>query len=406
MAFSRKDEKWDQLLRLEEDPTPPKTSRFMSLSIAMHSILAISAAMMATPILEIPEVTTVEFEISDSVVPLGELSELVPETRGSSAAPIAPQVKQVPIVETKAPKAQKIATPKAVTAAPKVSAVASEPIAESDLLAPSFDDLASTVSMQSSESSELSDTDLDSALQSVSINQQSFDSLPEELSAEAETFAGESDLALADAEARAQSQLKSLASSRSEKRAQEMAAINAAKQLEQEQSRAAQAAAAAAGLAAQQEADRIAQAKAAEQALARGNGGGTETGAAEARGAGVGNEGLNKASNGSTGSPQGTIRKLEQLRQMPGNKKPTYSVDERRKRQSGVVTFQAYVTPQGRLKNFRQVRTTGYANLDEKAFKALKDWKFYPGQEGWVELPFVWSLVGAEKALGGALRTR
>lgn len=410
MAFSIKDEKWDQLLRLEEDPTPPKTSKFMSLSIAMHSILAILAALMATPLLETPEMTTIEFEISDSAIPLGEL---VPETRGSSPAPIIVQSEPAAVVETKAPQAQKsVSQPKITQPTSKASARVSSPaqVNEAPMEAPSFEELSSQMNLESTPTSELSDADLDQAIQSVSSNQESLESLAQELSAEAETFAGESDLALADAEVRAESQLKSLAASRAEKRAQEMAAIQQARQLEEEQSRAAAAAqaaaSAAAAQAAQEEADRIAQAQAAEKVMARGNGGGSGSGIAQARGMGAGNNGSNQTSTSLAGSPQGAIRKLEQLRQMPGNRKPMYSINERRSRQSGVVVFQAYVTQQGRLKDFRQIRTTGYANLDEKAFKALKEWKFYPGQEGWVELPFVWSLVGEEKAIGGGLRSR
>ena len=100
------------------------------------------------------------------------------------------------------------------------------------------------------------------------------------------------------------------------------------------------------------------------------------------------------------------FRSLDQLRQMPGNRGPMYSREERRNREQGVVSFLAYVTKEGRLAKFRQVSSTGHSGLDQKTLEALQKWKFYPGQEGWVELPFKWDLKGDPQALDGLLRGR
>jgi TonB family protein len=100
------------------------------------------------------------------------------------------------------------------------------------------------------------------------------------------------------------------------------------------------------------------------------------------------------------------VRALEQLRQMPGNPKPQYGSAERLKGDQGIVVFQAYVTQDGRLSSFKMLKSTGHRNLDGKTLKALKQWKFYPGQEGWVELPFDWNLKGGPQEMPTYLRRK
>ncbi len=100
------------------------------------------------------------------------------------------------------------------------------------------------------------------------------------------------------------------------------------------------------------------------------------------------------------------VRALEQLRQMPGNPKPRYDSSERLKGDKGVVIFQAFVTQEGLLNQFKLLKSTGYRNLDAKTLKALKQWKFYPGQEGWVELPFDWNLKGGPQEMPAFLRRK
>lgn len=104
-----------------------------------------------------------------------------------------------------------------------------------------------------------------------------------------------------------------------------------------------------------------------------------------------------------SGSPNG-VRSIDQLRQLPGNPKPNYSTEERLKRQQGRVIFQAYVTKEGALTSFRLVTSTGYKNLDGKTLAALKKWRFYPGQQGWVEIPQVWTLKGDVEQMPTTLR--
>ncbi|MES2802279.1 MAG: energy transducer TonB [Bdellovibrionota bacterium] len=120
-------------------------------------------------------------------------------------------------------------------------------------------------------------------------------------------------------------------------------------------------------------------------------------------GAGRGSSGANENAKAAAGSPTG-VRSIDQLRQIPGNPKPSYSIEERLNRQQGRVIFQAYVTKEGGLMNFRLLTSTGYKNLDGKTLAALKKWKFYPGQQGWVEIPQAWTLKGDVQQMPATLR--
>ncbi len=122
-----------------------------------------------------------------------------------------------------------------------------------------------------------------------------------------------------------------------------------------------------------------------------------------ADGVGRGDTGLNENAKVAAGNPN-AVRSIDQLKQVPGNPKPNYAVDERLRREQGKVVFQAYVTPHGQLTNFRLVSSTGYKNLDGKTLSALKKWKFYPGQQGWVEIPQVWTLKGETEQMPALLR--
>ncbi len=115
-------------------------------------------------------------------------------------------------------------------------------------------------------------------------------------------------------------------------------------------------------------------------------------------------------SNGATaGSPnQGQVRSVDQLKQVPGNPKPQYNETERIQRQEGDVVYMAYVSKDGTPTQFQQKKSSGHNNLDQKTLDSLKKWKFYPGQEGWVEIPFKWNIRGneQERSALGATRTR
>lgn len=110
--------------------------------------------------------------------------------------------------------------------------------------------------------------------------------------------------------------------------------------------------------------------------------------------------------NASPSPLKGELRTLAELKQKPGNPKPSYDALERRQGHNGGVIFKAYVTQDGNLAQFELLQSTGHKNLDLKTLKALKQWKFYPGQEGWVELPFQWDLKGGPQEMPTLLRRR
>ncbi len=91
---------------------------------------------------------------------------------------------------------------------------------------------------------------------------------------------------------------------------------------------------------------------------------------------------------------EGVVRKLEDLKQKPGNPRPIYDAPDRKNGLAGTIIINAYVTKDGNLTLFSLIQSTGHRNLDRKTLSALKNWKFYPGQEGWVELPFKWDIKG------------
>jgi TonB family protein len=102
----------------------------------------------------------------------------------------------------------------------------------------------------------------------------------------------------------------------------------------------------------------------------------------------------NGAQHGVGSESEGIVRSLEDLEQKPGNPRPNYDVQDRMNGLSGTIIINAFVTKDGNLTLFRLIQSTGHRNLDRKTLSALKEWKFYPGQEGWVELPFKWDLKG------------
>jgi TonB family protein len=106
-----------------------------------------------------------------------------------------------------------------------------------------------------------------------------------------------------------------------------------------------------------------------------------------------------------TGEGSG-IRGIQDLRQKPGNKRPQYDSEDRFQGRQGQVVFKAYVTKDGNLTQFEILQSSGHRSLDYKTLKALKEWKFYPGQEGLVEIPFQWDLKGGPQEMATGLRTK
>ena len=106
------------------------------------------------------------------------------------------------------------------------------------------------------------------------------------------------------------------------------------------------------------------------------------------------------------GGASGKIRDVSELRAVPGNQRPHYDSIDRLQGRQGEVAFLAFVTKDGSVTQFKLLKSTGYRELDAKTFAAIRSWKFYPGQQGWVEIPFKWDLKGGAQEMPARLRTK
>ena len=406
MAFDIKPENSD-VLWAHQDTSESSNSRFFAMSTAAHVALLLATAFISAPLIQQANVETVTIEIESEPESIAK-GQAVMATQGSSptqmkvdAAPSAPVVggNELPgeddIVVTRP---QRRAAPQAKASAPKSSsasqAKAAPKAAPIQALAASIDDIDAPeldeALLEQSKTVRGFDDDLGSDFENIDRKSKAkAAAIAKAIDEDANQLAQENEEFLNSLAEQTNSQTAAFLAAKKARRAKDYAGIAAAKANEE-----AAAAARAAALA-----------KARQAELRNGSGTGLGSGSGNGIGQGAGNNGVNAPSQILAGSPNG-VRKLDQLRQMPGNPIPQYSLDERERGHQGNVVFHAYVDRSGSLQKFKQISSTGYANLDVKTLNALKRWKFYPGQEGWVELPFGWSLKGGAKAIGGTLRSR
>lgn len=405
MAFEIKPEHND-VLWAHQDTTESSSSRFFAMSTAAHVALLLATAFISAPLIQQATVETVTIEIESEPESIAK-GQQVMATQGSSptqvkvaATPSAPVVGgnelsgEDDIVVTKpqgraAPvkaSAPKQARASQAKAAPKAAPIKALAASIDDIDAPELDEAL----LEQTKTVKGFDDDLGSDFENIDRQSKAkAAAIAKAIDEDANQLAQENDEFLNSIAEQTNSQTAAFLAANKARRAQDYAGIAAAKANEE-----AAAAARAAALA-----------KARQAELRNGSGAGFGSGSGNGVGQGAGNNGVNAPSQTIAGSPNG-VRKLDQLRQMPGNPIPQYSLEEREKGHQGNVVFHAYVDRSGGLQKFKQVSSTGYANLDVKTLNALKRWKFYPGQEGWVELPFGWSLKGGAKAIGGTLRSR
>lgn len=403
------------------DPEQTKTSRFMTLSAAIHAAAILATAMITIPIVEQAKTETITIEIAD--IPSQTLTKaprglVVPPTQGGT--PIAketplvqkiekagspsdiviakPQAKaKTKFIQTKpAVKSAKVSkssgevrtiTPVAATKSPAhgvgaKTAFKAVPLSIDDIEAPELDRGELANAPVSSNLNDDFDDDFSKVNQShkkaLETERDSINAMASSLEAEQ----AENLNALDEANKEEQDRLASIQNSVREKNAKAIASALSAEK----------AAAAAAREAAAKEA-------ASKKAGLGGNGNGLGMN----NGQGAGNTGNQGPGTQIAGLPSG-VRSLDQLRQMPGNLRPQYDKEERHRGDQGEVVFIAYISKEGFPAQFRLMKSTGFRNLDVKSLAALKKWRFYPGQEGWVELPFRWDLKGGVQQDGGLLR--
>lgn len=397
---------------LPSEPQEDRISKTMGTSIVMHVILLAGIAFSTFPLIEKPKVETITIEIADSAAPTpAPKGAKVAESKGvrtmsapvAAAAPSAAANDDEPVIQMKPkramPKTAPVAKAQPMRSSPKPVAKASSsriqafkgpsvadvPETLEDIDAPDLDDSA----IKAAEIAPLNDRAFEDQFNKIDKrHQKGINRIAKALDSDLDETAKEADDALADLD---------------KENAEE--AVRAAAYQE--------------GLK-KKNADALAAARAAAAKEAQGRGGpgaavGSSKGLAE-NGSTTGGGSKGGTTGAAVGVPGG-VRKLEDLRQMPGNPRPNYSDDERFAKQQGTATFFAYISRDGVPMQFKQSRSTGFTNLDSKTLAALKKWRFYPGQEGWVEIPFMWDLRGGAKELSalsgrtadnrsrGALRT-
>lgn len=377
------------------------STKYFTMSVVVHALLAISALFVTVPALEkmASEPVLIEFEASDILPepmkpvysPKENLGEKVKPTQGAKSMaqpqPVAPldaiesDVIQGPTQTAKQSKA-KLATVKTTTSSGQAQKAATAPSRMGtpntldDIAVPQLDEGVSV-----SKNGQLGDDAFEDEFKNIDRSSGAAKkALKSEWDNQDRLIADENDKAL-----------KALENNLSEK----SRSLNNALQATRTKN--------AAALASLQAAERAAAEKAAVDQ--------SQKIAASSFGQGTGASGLGKGATGPTnetsasraGNPEG-LRTLQDLRQVPGNPLPNYSVDERFRREQGKVVFQAYVTKDGRLTQFKLLQSSGFKNLDGKSLAVLKKWRFYEGQEGWVLIPQTWSLKGDVKELPTQLR--
>lgn len=84
------------------------------------------------------------------------------------------------------------------------------------------------------------------------------------------------------------------------------------------------------------------------------------------------------------------------LKQAGGNKGPSYPESARRENRQGNLELIYRVTKDGKVAEISVAKSSGHSDLDEAAIKAISQFKFVPGQEGWARHPVTFSLKGPD----------
>ncbi len=88
------------------------------------------------------------------------------------------------------------------------------------------------------------------------------------------------------------------------------------------------------------------------------------------------------------------IRSYLGLKQVEGNRPPKYPLEAREQGLQGRVLLNYFVTDDGIVQDVKIAQTSGHKILDEEAVRAVSNYRYYPGQEGWAEHPIKFSLKG------------
>src|SRR5690606_258509 len=94
------------------------------------------------------------------------------------------------------------------------------------------------------------------------------------------------------------------------------------------------------------------------------------------------------------------------LRQIPGNKQPTYPWMARLRRLEGEVVLNLHVSSTGKVTEVQLAQST-HEVFSKECLEAVKGWKFQtPVQSGWYAKPFRFQLKGYAKEKPTLLRRK
>lgn len=93
------------------------------------------------------------------------------------------------------------------------------------------------------------------------------------------------------------------------------------------------------------------------------------------------------------------LKLISRVSQKSGNRPPQYPWADRLRRKTGRVTLIGFVTQEGRVTEIKVTENTGTQSMLGNAIKAFANYQFEEGQEGWVKMPFEYTLHGEAKVL-------
>ncbi len=92
------------------------------------------------------------------------------------------------------------------------------------------------------------------------------------------------------------------------------------------------------------------------------------------------------------------------LRQMNGNKTPVYPMQARLEKRQGQLELVYRVSKDGKVSDVQVSKSSGYKDLDSEAVRAISQFRYVPGQEGWARHPVSFNLKGEIVTLPSRLR--
>lgn len=106
------------------------------------------------------------------------------------------------------------------------------------------------------------------------------------------------------------------------------------------------------------------------------------------------------------GATKGDAVSYLDLKQLPGNRLPTYPMQARLENRQGLLELLYRVTREGTVTDVQVVKSSGSKDLDDSAVAAISTYKFVSGQEGWARHPVVFSLKGDATSAASRLRVK